>query len=89
MGFLAILKGNGADPANLAPALEIPDAEPSKPNLNLADSMLRKMFGFGISDLQSMSDEAGKMLAGYEKRLDNIDKQLAEIIELLQSRAGK
>lgn len=62
------------------------DIEPMPPPAGnaMADAMLKKMFGVGVSDLQTMADSAGQVLATYDKRLAIIEGCLTEILDIVQ-----
>jgi len=49
----------------------------------MADGMLKKMLGIGISDLQGMADQAGEMLAAFDRRLTAREAGQTEILARL------
>lgn len=54
------------------------------PTAGMADAMLRKMLGVGLSDLQGIADQAGQMLAKFDARLEAIERQNTEILARLE-----
>ena len=78
---------NGADMEAAASVTPVPApaAPPASgaPMGHMADGMLRKMLGIGISDLQGMADQAGEMLANFDRRLTALEAGQTEILARL------
>jgi hypothetical protein len=89
---------NGADtgsshlPAADTTAVQAVPPATNAPMGHMADGMLRKMLGIGISDLQGMADQAGEMLANFDRRLTALEAGQTEILARLTyiaARLGK
>lgn len=68
-------RANGQDGAIVAApdAVAVPGGLP--PGAGMADAMMRKMLGVGLSDLQGIAEQAGEMLAAFDRRLAAIEAE--------------